>query len=347
MPSLPAYPPLTSTAEPTYPPGLFYSGGGLSCAALTPTSKNQFPELDLIAELLADKRSLATRRAYAASLSVFFGATSPEAIDSAQVGTFLASDQATIAIRLHQWKRDMIAAGLAEATINLRLSAVRSLLKLAHRFGHSTTDGTNVVDGEQVISYRDTRGYDLKTIRRLLALPGTDTLRGLRDTAMLWLLFTNGLRRSELCTLTFGDYEPDQGRILIKGKGRGTQREPLDLCQEAQTALNDYLVAAGHTSPTELLLRSFQHQRLAEPAGLTDNGLWKVCVAYGNMIGIHLNPHKIRHSAITLILDATNGNLREAQEFARHADPRTTMRYDDNRRGNQGKLSRVLGGLVG
>ena len=72
----------------------------------------------------------------------------------------------------------MRAAGLSLATTNARLAAVRSLLKMSYRLGLSQTDGRGLVDGERPEAYRDTRGTDLRNIKRLLALPDRRTLRG-------------------------------------------------------------------------------------------------------------------------------------------------------------------------
>ncbi|MBD0266148.1 MAG: tyrosine-type recombinase/integrase, partial [Tolypothrix sp. Co-bin9] len=59
-----------------------------------------------------------------------------------------------------------------------------------------------------------------------------------------------------------------------------------------------------------------------------------------------MSPHRVRHSAITAALDATDGNIRKVQKLSRHADPRTLMIYDDNRAKDQEELSEILADMV-
>ena len=77
---------------------------------------------------------------------------------------------------------------------------------------------------------------------------------------------------------------------------------------------------------------------------LTEKSLYKLCLEYGAIVGIdNLNPHKLRHSAITLFLD-DGGDLRTAQRLGRHKDIKTTMIYDDNRKDLAGEAVNVARG---
>ena len=155
--------------------------------------------------LLQDKRSPATRRAYKGDLVDFFGTSPTPDVVKAFVGQAVP----LLAQRLVLYREEMRAKGLAPATINRRLAAVRSLLKMCYRLGLSSTDGRNLIDGEKTKAYRDTRGTDLDNLKRLLALPDRSTLRGKRDYALLRLLCDNALRRAEVCALTVADFQPD------------------------------------------------------------------------------------------------------------------------------------------
>ena len=136
---------------------------------------------------------------------------------------------------------------LSPATINRRLAAVCSLLKMSYRLGLSQTDGRNLVDGEKTKSYRDTRGTNVDNLKRLLALPDRTTLRGKRDYAILRLLCDNALRRAEVCALSIGDFWPEVKRLAIMGKGR-TEKEWVTLHPSSADAVSAYLLASG-TSP--------------------------------------------------------------------------------------------------
>ena len=299
---------------------------------------------DLIALLLADKRSAATRQAYRSDLLGFFGGTpSPEALR-----TFLEQSAPQIALSLATYKGRMLERGLSEATVNRRLAAVRSLLTFSYRLGHSATDGRGLVDGEKARAYRDTRGTDIHTLRRLIALPGTGTLLGLRDTALLRLLCENALRRAEVCALDVVDFGAEARSLHILGKGRGTQKAPVTLSDKCVAAVRAYLQAAGHTEGP--LFRNLDHRLKNSQengaARLAPNGLYKIVRKYGKQLGLSLAPYKLRHSAITAALDATGGDLRRVQKLSRHADLRTLSIYDDNRSDFQGEVTGILSGLL-
>lgn len=126
-------------------------------------------ERDLLALLLADKRSPATRRAYEGDARDFCAFMRLE--DARALQAWCASPVPQLALGLGAYKQAMLGAGKAEATVNRRLAAIKSLLKFAHRLGLSASDGRGLVDGERVIAYRDTRGVSVEVLRELLALP--------------------------------------------------------------------------------------------------------------------------------------------------------------------------------
>lgn len=295
---------------------------------------------DVIGLLLADKRSAATRTAYKSDLVGFFGGTpSQETLQA-----FLQQTAPQIALSLATYKGQMLEKGLSEATVNRRLAAIRSLLTFSYRLGHSATDGRGLVDGEKSRAYRDTRGTDIHTLRRLVALPGTATLIGLRDTALLRLLCENALRRAEVCTLDVSDFGAESHTLYIVGKGRGTQKAPVTLSDKCVTAISAYLQASEHTDGP--LFRTLDHRLKNDAMRLAPNGLYKIIRKYGRQMGLSLAPHKLRHSAITAALDATGGDLRRVQKLSRHADLRTLSIYDDNRSDFQGEVTRILSGLL-
>ncbi len=307
---------------------------------------------DPVALLLADKRSAATRRAYASDLAAFFGTPGQTPLPAA-VQTFLALTAPEAALRLATYKGEMRTAGLSEATVNRRLAAVRSLLKLSHRLGLAQTDGRGLVDSERVTRYRDTRGTDRSNLRRLLALPaelhGAGTLRTLRDDALLRVLTENALRRAEVTALDVGDFSLTEKRLMVLGKGRGSQKAPVTLSPKCVDAIATYLITAGHAADNGgPLFRSLdrRHTRAEPERGggrLTADGLHDLIGRYGDVLGLKLSPHKIRHSAITAALDASKGDVRKVQKLSRHADLRTLTIYDDNRNDHQGEMTELLG----
>jgi integrase/recombinase XerC len=295
---------------------------------------------ELVRLLLADKRSEATKRAYAADLRDFFG----EDLNPREVERFVTLPPAEIARLLNTYKADLLDRGLAEATINRRLAGIRSLLKFCYRLGWSQTDGRSLVDGERVVAYRDTRGVSPDVVKKLFAAADTKDLIGLRDTALLRLLCENALRRAEVCALNVEDFRPEERRLYILGKGKGTQKEPETVSERASEALVRYLAAAGHGGDPEApLLRNVDPRPEYNGRRLTGDGIYHIVQYLGARVGIpNLTPHKLRHTAITIALDITGGDVRAVRDLSRHARLETLQRYDDNRRNFQGAVSEQL-----
>lgn len=302
-------------------------------------------DINIIELLLQDKRSERTRRAYDADLAQFF-ANQPFTVRG-----FLAWPPPKIALRLAQFKGEMRIAKLSEATINRRLAAVRSLLKFAYRLGFSTTDGRSLVDGEKVVAYRDTAGITLAQMQRLVEQPallhGAATLRARRDAVILILLCENALRRAEVAALDVGDFSFSRRKLMVLGKGKGSQKAPVTLSETAANAIAEYVITGGHINDKGPLLRNLHHDPGREGARITGNGLYWLIAEYGRALGLErLTPHMLRHSCITAALDATAGDVRKVQRLSRHADLRTISIYDDNRADFQGEVTGLLSGMI-
>jgi integrase/recombinase XerC len=141
----------------------------------------------------------------------------------------------------------------------------------------------------------------------------------------------------------------------IDDAGRGWLAEHVaglraDAVGVAWGPIADGLNSRGLSTPLGLpwtgrRLRDHFGRELAPPRRLPERAVNALVHALAGLAGIEraVNPHGIRHQAITRVLDLTNGNVRIAQRFARHANPATTMRYDDNRADLAGEMTRLLG----
>jgi integrase/recombinase XerD len=163
-------------------------------------------------------------------------------------------------------------------------------------------------------------------VEQLLRAPDTATPRGLRDRAMIELLYATGLRVSELVALRPQDLHLDAGYLTTTGKGRKQRIVPMgdDAAQwvaryvrEARPAL-----LGQRSSP-----RLFVNARGGGP-GITRVGFWKILKGYGKALGVarHLSPHVLRHSFATHLL-ARGADLRAIQMMLGHADLSTTQIY--------------------
>ena len=163
-------------------------------------------------------------------------------------------------------------------------------------------------------------------VDRLLAAPDVSTPRGLRDRALIELLYATGLRVSELLALRPQDVHLEAGYLTTMGKGRKERLVPIG--DEAVAWVTRYLREARppllgrRTSP-----RLFANAR-GGGVGLTRMGFWKILSAYGRQAGLTsgLSPHVLRHSFATHLLDR-GADLRAIQMMLGHADLSTTQIY--------------------
>ncbi len=310
------------------------SKGGLAALAETLST-------DAIVEsLLADTRSEATRKAYQGDLKYFAAWAGVEYPSGLEAVTQI-QDTGRMAQLLTGFKIAMLDAKLSEATVNRRLSAVRALLTLARKLGAPCPDVRGLVSSEKSSTYRDTRGPGLEGLRAVL-----HGAVSLRDRAMLQLLAENGLRRAEVTRLDVSDVDLAGKRVMIMGKGRGSQKEPITVSAVTVAAIQEYLTQRGNPEPGDPLFVSEAHNG-TRGHRLSGEAVRLIVEGIGKWAGIGgLAPHKLRHAAITAVLDATKGDVRTAQRFSRHRDIRTLQRYDDNREDLQGAATELLSNLL-
>jgi len=160
-------------------------------------------------------------------------------------------------------------------------------------------------------------------VRALLATCD-DSRKGIRDRALLWLLYSCGLRRSEAVGLQWGTVDIEAGWIKVEGKGRKWRQ--LYPCHQAMTALEVHRFNSPDTGPVFCNLHS--------GAALTDQAVYVILNAKHG--GRPLSPHDFRRTLISRLLEQGT-DIVTAQKIAGHANPATTASYD--RRGEDGKRS--------
>ena len=135
------------------------------------------------------------------------------------------------------YKAELIAKGLKEATVNRRLAAIKSLTVQGRKIGVCSYT-LESVKSEKIKAYRDTTGVNKETFIKILAIPDEfkdvvycqrSQLKAARDYALLRLLWSNALRRGEISATNVNDFDPEANTLSILGKGQGTQRETISL----------------------------------------------------------------------------------------------------------------------
>jgi len=302
-------------------------------------------DANILVDLLSDKRSLNTRRAYQKDLHYFFEAAYGQKPTEFVIAQFLQLNRFEAIAIVLRYKSELIARNLKEATINRRLSALKSLVNFAAKLGKCDWN-LDDIQSETVQSYRDTTGIKPEGIRTMLLSLNRDTPKGKRDFAILRLLWDNALRRNEVVSTNIGDFDYEGRSLQILGKGRGAQKSLISLSTGTANAIQDWLSCFETKNKNQPLFHAL------DPANrghrLTGTAIYQIVdqIARASEIPKQMSPHRIRHSAITAALDATNGNVRKVQKLSRHKKLDTLMLYDDNRTNMQGEVSSLLGDLI-
>jgi integrase/recombinase XerD len=225
---------------------------------------------------------------------------------------------------LESFVRSLMSSGLAPRSVARAVACLRGFYKflaLERKLDRSPADDLQPPRAWPALP----KYLDLDEVDRLLAQPDPETLLGLRDKALIELLYATGLRVSELVALRATDLNLDEGYLTCTGKGDKQRMVPLG--HEAAEWVRRYirdgrpqLVGKRASSP-----RLFVNSR---GGSLSRVGFWKVLGAYGRKAGISraISPHVLRHSFATHLLDR-GADLRMIQVMLGHADLSTTQIY--------------------
>lgn len=294
---------------------------------------------------MTGRRSTETARAYAGDLKQFF-AWRGLAVDEDALLQLCSLNTAQTSQLLNEYLLSMRAAGLKPNTINRRLSAVRTLIRIARRFGLTEVDPTGLVDNEKTRRYRDVRGPSIDEVVSLMRKPDRKTLIGKRDYALLRLLWENILRRSEICAANIEHFDAKRRQLAVYRKGYGNELTTVQLSKRCVAAIDDYLEArtgGRRLDNGEPLFLNHSHSR---PGRLKSNGLYYVLGEYGRaVLKRRISPHKLRHSGATAYARET-GDMRGLQKLGGWADLRTAERYLDDGEELQGKATETLSKLA-
>jgi integrase/recombinase XerC len=293
----------------------------------------------VLGDWLNTKRSPHTRRVYQKDIKNFLSDTGTE------LGKFLTLDRHGAYALVSRYKGDLIKKELKSATINRRLAAIKSLVSFAYNCGHCEFM-LEAVKGEKLCAYRDTTGIDPEAFKRVLGGIDRTSLKGIRDYALLMLLWSNALRRSEVSKASIADFDPVTKTLRIFGKGRGNQSEIVSLGSGTVNAIEAWLEARGETNPDKALFVSVNPGY--RDGRLCTQGIYNIVKYRCQSAGISkpMSPHRVRHSSITAALESTGGDVRRVQKLSRHSSLNTLLIYDDNRKNHQGEVTDLLDGLV-
>jgi integrase/recombinase XerD len=249
------------------------------------------------------------------------------AVDLAKLATFAENRGVTdtekldvvVITRFLVW---LDKSGLGARSAARHLSAVRGFCRFLVRERQTPSDPTGLITSPR-LGRRLPAVLSFEEVMRLLAAPDPTRMRGLRNRAMLSVMYSAGLRVSELCSLRLGDVDMKRGYVSVLGKGG--KRRVVPLGEVALGELDTYLAgvraAATPRRHSALFLSSW-----GKP--LSRQAFWKLIVRYARQVGITkpISPHKLRHSFATHLLEG-GADLRSVQAMLGHANLATTEVY--------------------
>jgi integrase/recombinase XerD len=224
---------------------------------------------------------------------------------------------------LHAYVESLFQGGMAPRSVARHVATLRSLYGFLAREGAVARDPAEFLDPPKQWSTLP-KYLNGDEIERLLAAPPFDKPTGLRDRAMLELLYATGLRVSELCALELRAIERQLGLLRVTGKGNKQRMVPFG--ESAGQALDRYLLEGR---PQLLKGRaSAQVFVTARGSAMARQSFWNLLKRYGRRAGISrpLTPHVIRHSFATHLVEG-GADLRSVQVMLGHANIATTQVY--------------------
>jgi integrase/recombinase XerD len=217
----------------------------------------------------------------------------------------------------------LLRQGRATSTVARRLAAIKGFYQFLLREGCIVKDPSENLSAPS-LERRLPKVMSLAEIERLLAQPDPSTPLGLRDKAMLEVLYATGLRVTELVDLNMNDVDLLEGFVRCMGKGSKERVVPMG--EIAVLSLKAYLEQGRSELVTDLEEQAlFVNQ---EGARMSRQSVWKLVKKYARQAEIRkeVTPHTIRHSFATHLLEH-GADIRAVQEMLGHADISTTQIY--------------------
>lgn len=213
--------------------------------------------------------------------------------------------------------------GRATATLSRNLASIRAFYQFLVRDRHLEHDPSVHLETPK-IEKRLPKVLSLEEVEKLLEGPDLGQPGGVRDKAMLELMYATGIRVSELVQLNMGDINLEMG--FLKCMGKGSKERMIPLGKVAISVIRQYF----ETARSRLLKVGGESALFVNHLGkrMTRQGFWKIIKKYALQSGItaEITPHTLRHSFATHLLE-NGADLRSVQEMLGHADISTTQIY--------------------
>ena len=225
--------------------------------------------------------------------------------------------------RLGAYVESLYQVGMSARSVARHMATMRNFYAFLAREGTIGADPTEFLTAPRQWSTLP-KYLSREEVERLIAAPPETKATGVRDRAMLEMLYATGLRVSELCGLELSGVERQMAVLRVLGKGGKQRMVPFG--ESAGEALDLYLREAR---PQLLKGRGSPHVFItARGSAMSRQAFWMLLKGYGRQVGIarRLTPHVVRHSFATHLVEG-GADLRSVQIMLGHADISTTQVY--------------------
>jgi site-specific recombinase XerC len=254
-----------------------------------------------------------TRQEYGKSIDYFCRSMAPDRSPTTFLQEFLGSTKQQAIHLVLAWRQRLLDEGKASATINLRISALKSLVEYAGK-QDACSFSLSEIKSLKSQRYKDNQGVSVEDYRSILDLVDRSTDLGIRDYAILRLLWDLALRREEVVSLDIWDYLP--GRLMVKDKGESISplsKKAIDLNPQLEDALDHwvaireglYFQPKDGGNRDDALFLSCNGRRLSG----TD--IFRILQGYSEIAGVSVSPDRVRHGAAANI--DSNGSMKESK----------------------------------
>lgn len=227
---------------------------------------------------------------------------------------------------LNSYVLTMEREGMSPATVSRNIASIKAFVFYLIKKGKLLDDPTERMKAPKV-EKKPPHTLSMEQVNDLLEQPNLSTVKGIRDKAMLELLYATGIRVTELISLRAQDINLKNKFILCFGNNK---ERMIPFGSMAKQALENYLLKARNeligNANTDICFTNLS----GEP--MTRQGFWKIIKSYGRMAGINaeITPQILRHS-FALHMMENGADIRSVQELLGHSDAQTTQIYLQSR----------------
>jgi integrase/recombinase XerD len=292
-------------------------------AAKRKVSINDFMQ-DFIGQFISEQ----TQKAYLTDLKFFF--------DFMKSGNVSITHPNQIQGHHFQYYRDkLISDNYSSATINRKLVAIRSFIKWAMASKLIDYNPLDIVKLPKVQTETPTLAFDDAEVIEMINSPDLTTKKGQMNRVAMILLFSLGLRRSELVNIKLGHLYKERHHNVLKIKGKGDKDRHLPISNSIAGEISHYIEALSklglNLEKQDYLLQSNKNGKNTKP--VDGSTIYRMINKYAKKCGIDkkVSPHSCRATAISHLLDTQKTPIRDVAIFAGHSKITTTERYDKRR----------------